>query len=73
MQNVGPHCTFKSNLKKKEKKNFSRLTNPASRRASMDKQTIFFLGLMRMQHPQQFETTNGHQLPTAGNETFCYI
>ena len=41
MQNVGPHRTFKSNLKKK-KKTFSRPTDPASRRASMDKQTIFF-------------------------------
>ena len=27
----------------KKKKNFSRPTDPASRRASMDKQTIFFL------------------------------
>ena len=32
--------------KEKKKKNFSRPTDPASRRASMDRQTIFFIGLM---------------------------
>ena len=53
VQNVGPHRTFKSNLKKK--KNFSRPTNPASRRASMDKQTIFFIGLIMQMEISQMK------------------
>ena len=42
------HIALLRAIKKKKKKNFSRPTDPVSRRASMDKQTIFFIGLSNL-------------------------